>query len=419
MRKISLFFVVLLLSLFLIACSDNKVEEATSSNDAGVEEEVNEDQVDEEESSSLEEGEIDFQTVLEEIEEATDGEVEVLYENREAQLHEEDEYSISLDSYVVAEIEDFHADFASRFDSEDRGAILLSHFTIENKMSSPIAYTPNWSLQYQGADRFPGPDSYIIREELQIAKKLNANDFSIEPKESVSGYYAILLRTEDIENIENVNVAKLPIPEAGDEYLPDQYEYKNKIGSKTEFSIVVSEEGSSKQESDEIFYEDRTHIDNMGDKTMLKEKEGVDEAKTVGDIEVVLKGYQFTEFEPNEHEAPSFENFDTGIVLLNIKLEITNGEDDPIDLRSQKARLDVNDGKQYVLLANSLSPYFSKDEQVDAGETREAILVFALDKEQYDKVWKDKSFELEYGPFQTPELKDLAKGKTVEFTLPE
>ena len=47
----------------------------------------------------------------------------------------------------------------------------------------------------------------------------------------------------------------------------------------------------------------------------------------------------------------------------------------------------------------------------------EILQVYALDKEQYDKIWKDKSFEVEIGPMKDAEAKDISKGKKATFEL--
>src|SRR5690625_860071 len=155
----------------------------------------------------------------------------------------------------------------------------------------------------------------------------------------------------------------------------------------------------------------------MGNKTMVKEKEDIGETKELGNSKVTLEGYQFTEFEPNENEAPRFEDFDEGIIILTIKLLIENGEDEAIDLSSQSAKLTLNNGKQYTLHELFLTPH--SGDLIEQGEEGEAYVVFVLDKEQYDKIWKDKPFELEYGPLNGEDTIDISKGKKVEFDLPE
>src|SRR5690625_1333755 len=425
----------IILSIFVLlfaACSkndennDNEVEPNNEPEIENEENEENEEEENEEENEENEEvgqsssdGEIDFTSLLEDVEENTEGETKVVHESHEQQVHEEEAYSISLDAYVIAEIKDFHANFSIPFNSDDEGAVLISHFTIENKADHEIAYTPNVDLQYSGADRFPGPNRDLIPLDSQLSNQLNSdNSFVIDEGETVTGYVAMALRTVDLENINNVGFAEIHAPEAGDEYEADEYSYKNKLGKKATFKISVSEEGAEKQQANEQFYPDRTMRDNMGEKTMIKEKADINESKSLGNSTVTLEGYQFTECEPNEHEAPRFESFDTGIVLQNVKLSIENNEDEDISLSDQKTKLTMNNGKQYTLYELMLSHY-SMDDVIESGASGEAYVVFILDKEQYEKIWKDKPFELEYGPFYSTDIKDISKGKKVEFVLPE
>src|SRR5690625_97807 len=359
----------IILSIFVLlfaACSKNDEEkgneiEADDEAEIGNEEnEAKEREVENEESEgvqqSLADGEIDFTSLLEDVEENTEGETKVVHESHEQQVHEEEDYSISLDAYVIAEIKDFHANFSIPFSSDDEGAVLISHYTIENKADHEIAYTPNVDLQYSGADRFPGPNRDLIPLDSQLSNQLNSdNSYVIDKGETVTGYVAMALRTVDLENINNVGFAEIHAPEAGDEYEADEYSYKNKLGKKATFKISVSEEGAEKQQANEQFYPDRTMRDNMGEKTMIKEKTDINESETLGNSTVTLEGYQFTEFEPNEHEAPRFESFDTGIVLLNVKLSIENNEDEDISLSDQKKKLTMNNGKQYTLYELMLS----------------------------------------------------------------
>src|SRR5699024_2406009 len=244
--------------------------------------------------------ESDFDAVLAEVEDITDGETNVLYEETEAQVHEEDAYSVSLDNYVVAELTDVHMDYSIPLGDSDEGAILVTHHTIENKSDDDIAYTPNWSLKYSGADRFPGINSDMLPDDMQLRSLLTSdNNYVIPAGESVSGYSILALRTIDIENIDEVGFAQLETPAAGDEYVADDYEYKNKLGKQVEMEIHVSGDGSEASADADEFYVDRTTTENMGTKTMVKEKSDINETKTLGKSEITLDGYQFTEFEPN------------------------------------------------------------------------------------------------------------------------
>ena len=56
--------------------------------------------------------------------------------------------------------------------------------------------------------------------------------------------------------------------------------------------------------------------------------------------------------------------------------------------------------------------------ELKAGASGEMLQIYILDQEQYEKIWKDKSFELEIGPITDTKVKDISKGKRATFTLP-
>ncbi|PAQ15793.1 hypothetical protein CD798_04780 [Bacillaceae bacterium SAOS 7] len=155
----------------------------------------------------------------------------------------------------------------------------------------------------------------------------------------------------------------------------------------------------------------------MGEKKMLKEKSGINESQPLGDVNVTLDGYQFAEFTPNEVEAPRFTSFPNGVVLLTVKLQLDNKGAEQVGLSSMNSKLTVNDGAQYSRNEGMLLNY-KYSEVINSGEKGELLQVFVLDKEQYEKIWKDKAFELEIGPIKNQEAKDISKGKVATFTLP-
>jgi len=159
-------------------------------------------------------------------------------------------------------------------------------------------------------------------------------------------------------------------------------------------------------------------MDNMGEKKMLKEKSGINDSKKIGDVNATLEGYQFTAFTPNEVEAPRFSNFTNGVTLLTVKFKLDNKAASEIGLSSMSSKLTVNDGAQYLLSEGMLLNY-SYNDVIKAGEAGELMQVFVLDQEQYEKIWKDKSFEIELGPIRDQGAKDTSKGHKVTFTLPK
>src|SRR5699024_111584 len=132
---------------------------------------------------------------------------------------------------------------------------------------------------------------------------------------NVTGVQTCALPIFELETVE------IEVKAAAENYDPDTYEYKPLIGSHTKFDISMSADGEDKLVERGQFYEDRVTQDNWGDKTMIKEKEDINETVELGDSTITLLGYQFTEFEPNDVEAPRFDSFENGIVLLTIKME--------------------------------------------------------------------------------------------------
>lgn len=154
----------------------------------------------------------------------------------------------------------------------------------------------------------------------------------------------------------------------------------------------------------------------MGEKKMLKEESDIGESEQLGDVTVTLEGYQITEFTPNEVEAPRFTDFNNGIVLLTAKFDLDNQGSEPINLSSMSSKLIVNDGSQYILDQGMLLNYRYGD-VIETGDSGEYLQIYTLDKEQYEKIWKDKPIELEFGPIRGEEAKDISKGKTATFEL--
>jgi len=156
----------------------------------------------------------------------------------------------------------------------------------------------------------------------------------------------------------------------------------------------------------------------MGEKEMIKEKSDIGDSEELGDYTVELDGYQVTEFTPNKDEAPRFEDFDNGIVLLTVKFNLENNGDENIGLFITSSKLEVNDGAQWLLNEGMLLDY-GNDDIIEPGESGEFLQVFTLEKEQYDKIWKGKPLEIEAGPIKNDDTEDISKGKEATFTLPE
>lgn len=54
---------------------------------------------------------------------------------------------------------------------------------------------------------------------------------------------------------------------------------------------------------------------------------------------------------------------------------------------------------------------YRSDDNIEKGDSGELLQVYLLNKEDDDKIWKDKPFEAEVGPMRDKDAEDISKGK--------
>ncbi|MFJ8518755.1 DUF5068 domain-containing protein [Lysinibacillus xylanilyticus] len=360
-------------------------------------------------------GSADFASLISYMEKETQGKTKVLFENNEPQVHKMENVSISLDSYSVVELKDFHTDFNIPFGEENNGGVILAKYTVKNDMDKDVYYMPSLDVTFTGASKYYTNDKYLIPEEDQLPKKLSyETDYLLKAGEEVTGYIAYPFGETDLAKINKLGTVTVMVPVP----LTEKEKYDATIGSEGRFNLALNTGGSKKVSSNSSFYQDKVTLDNMGEKKMSKEKSDINESKKIGDVNAILEGYQFTQFTPNEVEAPRFSNFTNGVTLLTVKFKLENKATSEIGLSSMSSKLTVNDGMQYLLSEGMLLNYQYND-VIKAGETGELLQVFVLDREQYGKIWKDKAFDIELGPIRNKGAEDTSKGKKETFTLPK
>ncbi|MCL1699277.1 DUF5068 domain-containing protein [Lysinibacillus sp. Bpr_S20] len=376
------------------------------------------DKVEKEESKKDQEsikGSADFASLISYMEKETQGKTKVLFENNESQVHKMEKVSISLDAYSVVELKDFHTDFNIPFGEQTNGGVILAKYTVKNDMDKDVYYMPSLDLTFTGANKIYTNDKDLIPEESQLPTKLGyKTDYLLKAGEEITGYIAYPFGETDLAKINELGTVTVEVPKP----YTEKENYSSTLGSDGRFNLALNKDGSKKVASDSSFYQDKVTLDNMGEKKMLKEKSDINESKKIGDVNAILEGYQFTQFTPNEVEAPRFSNFTNGVTLLTVKFKLENKATSEIGLSAMTSKLSVNDGMQYSLSEGMLLNYKYND-VIKAGETGELLQVFALDQEQYEKIWKDKSFEVELGPIRDKDVKDTSKGKKETFTLPK
>ncbi|MBO1626117.1 DUF5068 domain-containing protein [Bacillus arachidis] len=357
----------------------------------------------------------DYSKLISYMEKETQGKTKVLYENKEPQLHKLQDVSVSLDNYTLVELNDFHTNFDIPFNRQTNGGVILAHYTVKNSSNKDAYYMPTLNITFTGATKDYSNYKDLIPTEEQLTEKLSPkNNYLVEAGKSVSGYVAYPFSKDDLTKILGLSTVSVMVPEA----QANKGKFDAPIGSPGKFALSLNQQGSEKTAADKAFYQDKVTVDNMGEKTMLSEKSNINKSEQLGNTNVTLEGYQFTKFTPNSVEAPRFKNFKNGIVLMTVKFKLDNKEPEDIGLSSLSSTLRVNDGAQYTLSEGMLLNYKYND-LIKAGTSGELLQVFTLDQEQYEKIWKDKSFEIELGPMRNKDAKDISKGKQVKFTLPK
>ncbi|GGN66007.1 MULTISPECIES: DUF5068 domain-containing protein [Oceanobacillus] len=430
MKKRLLLLVVMFLTAIIIAACGNKDEgepeetvDAAEEDETGTEEEEVEEEPEEEEEEAEEEeaeeaeetsadgNDGDFADLITFMEEETEGTATVLYENNEAQTHEMEGVTVSLDGYSLVELLDFHRDYSIPFDDQNNGAVLIAQYTIENTTDEDLHYMTTYDLI--NTDRYINNNRDLLPEESQLPNILSpSNDYLLEAGQKIVGYYAYPIgedRLEEILDVGSVDIA-ISTPQT------DPEDFSSMIGSEGRFTLPLDAESADKEadKASQGFYEDKATADNMGDKEMLEEEQDIGESQELGDVKITLEGYQFTNFVPNAEEAPRFEEDE--VVLLTVKFDIENGYDEDLAKNSISSTLHLNDGKQWTLNEGMLLPYTNSD-VIPSGDSGELLQIFLLDQEQYEAIWKDKSFEMELGPMRNEEGEDISKGEKAEFKL--
>lgn len=424
-RIMMLFISLLSITLVFSACGndDEKGDEEKASQeeqkDEDKEKEKDEEEEDpedeDEEKDTDQDGDNDFSELIEYMEEETEGTASVMYENDETQEHDMDGVNVILDGYTLVELKDFHTNFSIPFNDQTDGAVILAKYTVDNTTDDDVYYMPTLNVSFTGVEKYFDNYKDLLPEDEQLKTILApSNDYLLEAGDTVSGYYAYPLGDDFLDEALEAGTVSVEVSTP----LEEPEAYDKKIGKEGKFSLALDDDGAEKVSSSGDFYEDKVTFEDMGDKEMIKEKSDIGESEELGDYTVELDGYQFTEFTPNKDEEARFSNFENGVVLLTVKFNLENDGDASIGLNSTTSNLIVNDGSQLLLSEGMLLNYTNTD-VVEPGDSGELLQVFTLEKEQYDKIWKDKAFEIEFGPFKDEEAKDISKGKEATFTLPE
>lgn len=331
----------------------------------------------------------DWQAVNDDLKKTTEAkQLTVKYEGKEAIINENNDVEVAVNGYEYIELKDVSRDLKIPFgDQVEKGGVLLVSTTLKNNSDKSVYTDAVYSMSVTGfssaISRTKGLISSDVVDELVKAK------YEIKSKEEFTGYVALPVKPEAMEKISENKEAMFELP--GVYSKAESFKKEDAIVEPKEAKISLSGEGSEKAEASKAFYEDKATVENLGEKTMLVDQKDGKQAEFEG-TKVTLNGYQITEFKPNEDEAPRYKNFDTGVILLTAEVTIKNEGKETLNLGQTSATLSIGN-KDKLMHENMLE--INDDEELPTGKEGIKYLVFAMDKESYEKLYHDKEFKLD------------------------
>ncbi|UHA61187.1 DUF5068 domain-containing protein [Metabacillus litoralis] len=420
MKKSKFLFSTLFFStLLLAACGNDEEASGTKQEEAPAQAEEtqtanNEVETETEEQDAGEQPQGDNETLNPFIAEDSEGNVEILYTNKDPQYtHDMEDFKVSIDEYQLVKVTDVNEYSTIYFDDQVDGYVVTAKVTIENGTDKPMYYNNSHRIQLSNdLDYIPSDWKAFVPEDQQIFKiKKNQDDISLfEAGEKVTGLLTFKMTNEDFEKLKSVKPKY--VIEGG---AAENSDFSGSIsGNSPSYDFIYNDEQAESTASQPQFFQDRLTSDNWADKKMIFEKANINDTKKIGDVNVTVEGVQYTEVIPTEANKEMFSDFgDSGVAALTVKVKIDNGSTTPVSINNLGTILNVDDNRVRVLSQGMAEP--RDPATIAAGETGEKLHVFLFRKDEFGLY---KKFVMEFGPFYAENGEQAFKGRTAEFTLP-
>ncbi|MGY3777375.1 hypothetical protein [Isobaculum melis] len=413
-KKIALLASTTLLSVALVACggNDKKKEEASSeATSSSVEKKETKKESKNEDSKEFKEFADDVQKKMKAKEMTS------IYNDFESKDFQKGNIKVTLEGYELLEVKDFSNDYAIQYkDNTDEGGVMIAKFSVENEGEEDLYYSPTLDFTI-GSDKKPyGWKKNMMPNDVDAINSIFVqNKNLVKGKEKITGFTVYSINKEALDKMKEEGFIDLSIPAA---YPNDSLNMKERIGEDEKVKLAVTKNGVEVLEKKGSFYQDKPTTENWGEKTLLKEKKDINETVTFKEVDYTLNGYQFAEFTPSADEARTFEDFKNGIVLLTVDLSLTNNSASGIELSSSSSLLLVNDESQKLMSQGTLLNRLTKDILAPGEKEEHWLQVYILDKEQYEKIWKEKDFIIDMKP-KSEDMASLTKYQEILITLPQ
>lgn len=317
------------------------------------------------------------------IADSTKGQADVIFNNADPKIDLNfGGFKFKVSQYQVVHVKNAENEPYS-FDGDKEGYVITLKTTVENQTGGK-AYFNNPAIQGKDEYDTKQPDVSLVDESERVKPEKDgtpSNPAYYDKGESKTGFIQYELSKEKYENLVKEK-SKLVASNASKDSMMREH-----LGEKQVVDFPLSGASAKKQKSDNKFFGDQIVAKNIAEKTLLEQKDEINEKQTQNDIELTLKGVQFTKLDPTDSFKNSFRGFgNEDIVAVTVKMTVKNESSDSLPINQFSAFLDTDD--MHYLNQSSLE---SDSGDVKSGQSGDKYLVFLLKKSEFEK---NKNFKL-------------------------
>ena len=378
---------------------ENKETETTET----VENEEEQEEADVAENTSNESGE----NINPTIEEATGGDVEIVFTNTNPGLTHaySDKVTLSIEEYQIVHVSNMNESAKYNFDDEEEGYVITFKLGFENNLDEDVFYNAStMMLSDDGTENLYMKSGLVERDDW-----LKGDNEDLGRQFGPGKYTGMQSYTMTKAQYERLTAPTytFDIPTLEDDF-------NKRIGKEAVFKIPFNEAGAEKASKSSALYADKMVTDTIADKELIFAKEDMNETQKIDEVSITLEGIQYADIKPTTAHAARFTNFGDGpLVALTAKLQVKNDSNEAFAKSLIDKRLILDQNRGAMLSQGMLEPFLHGDMQ--PGESEEILAVFLFRKDEFGLL---KELKLQIGPLADSNAKKLFKEKSVTFDLP-
>lgn len=332
---------------------------------------------------------VSWEEVEKDLEEKTEtASLDLLYEHDKPLIYNENDVEVKVDGYRYYQIKNFTRNLRIPFgDQNAEGGVILLAVTLKNDTDAAVYYGNGFSFSITGSRASLMRTKNMLTDDME--GELIQNDSVIDAGEELTGFIPFAVEPAEMEKLSENNEAILEVP--GIFTKKGSFKSDDALFLGTKETVPFDAKGEAKSIAASFLYKDKVTVENMGTKRLLVDEE-VNESKEFEGVKATLDGYQIAEFEPNKEQAVRFNRYETGIVLLTAKVTVQNNGKEALQFNDTSGSLKI--GNKGSIISQSALEVRDENSELPIGETNTKYIVVPIDKESYEKLYKDQEFVL-------------------------